>query len=115
MKYAVPLDNRDGWDSYVGQHFGKVPYYAIWNEEDDSLDIIHNGSNHRGGVGMPMEFLADKCSGVLCKGVGARAVALGNQLNLEVYMGAVDTLKDTISLFKEGKLRKATADDGCRH
>jgi len=56
MKYAVPLENRDGWNSVVGQHFGRVPYYAIWDETDGSLDIIDNGSNHRGGVGMPMEF-----------------------------------------------------------
>ena len=115
MKYAIPLDNSNGWNSIVGQHFGRVPYYAIWDDEDDSLDIINNESNHMGGAGMPMEYLATKCEVVLCKGVGARAVKLGNQLGLQVYMGALDSLEATITSFKEGKLQLATKDDGCKH
>ncbi|MCG3257785.1 MAG: dinitrogenase iron-molybdenum cofactor biosynthesis protein [Candidatus Heimdallarchaeota archaeon] len=115
MKYAVPLDNNDHWNSIVGQHFGHVPYFAIWDEETDTINMIENRSDHKGGVGLPMEFLADKCNGVFCKGAGARAVALGAQLGLQVYMGAVGTLKETIDFFKEGKLHKATHDDGCKH
>ncbi|MHA1217246.1 MAG: NifB/NifX family molybdenum-iron cluster-binding protein [Candidatus Heimdallarchaeaceae archaeon] len=115
MKYAVPLDNKDEWGSIVGQHFGHVPYYAIWDDETDTIDIIENRSNHKGGIGLPMEFLADKCDVVICKGAGARAVSLGAQLGLEVYMGAQGSLKDTINFFKEGKLHKATQDDGCKH
>ncbi len=118
MKYAIPLDNKDDKDernSIVGQHFGHVPYFAIWDEETDTINVIENRSDHKGGVGLPMEFLADKCDVVLLKAAGARAVSLGAQLGLQVYMGANGSLKETIGFFKEGKLHKATQDDGCKH
>ncbi|OLS31960.1 MAG: hypothetical protein HeimAB125_13780 [Candidatus Heimdallarchaeota archaeon AB_125] len=115
MNYAVHVDNNNELNSLVGQHFGHVPYYAIWDDEADSLEIIENRSDHKGGVGLPMEFLATKCDVVLVKGAGARAVSLGEQLGLQVYMGANGTLKDTISFFKDGKLHKASKDDGCKH
>ena len=115
MKYAIPLDTKQDMDSVVGQHFGHVPFFGIWDDETENLEIIENRSDHKGGKGLPMEFLADKCSGVLLKGAGARAVMLGNQLGLKIYMGADGTLKETISRFKEGNLHEATQDDGCKH
>ena len=115
MKYAIPIDTKDDLNSIVGQHFGHVPYFAIWNEEDDKIEFIENRSNHKGGVGLPMEFLAPHCDGVLLKGAGAKAVMLGNQLGLHIYMGADGTVKDTMQKFKNGELYEATKDDGCRH
>lgn len=115
MKCAIPVDTNQGENSIVGQHFGKVPYYAIWDSETEKLEIIENMSNHRGGVGLPMEFLAKICNVVICKGIGAKAVSLGNQFGLQIFMGATGRVKDTISLFKEGKLYEATKDDGCQH
>jgi predicted Fe-Mo cluster-binding NifX family protein len=115
MKYAIPIDNQDDLDSIVGQHFGHVPYFAIWDQDSNSLDIIENRSNHKGGVGLPMEFLAPHCNGVFLKGAGAKAVMLGQQLGLEVYMGADGTVKETIEKFKAGELFIATKNDGCSH
>jgi len=115
MRYAIPIDNNNDLESIVGQHFGHVPYFAIWTKETENLDIIDNGSNHKGGVGLPMEFLADHCDGVFLKAAGAKAVMLGQQLGLEVYMGADGSVKDTIQKFKNGELLAATEDDGCRH
>ncbi|MCE7741591.1 MAG: dinitrogenase iron-molybdenum cofactor biosynthesis protein [Candidatus Heimdallarchaeota archaeon] len=115
MKYAVPLDTKDDINSIVGMHFGHVPFYAIWNDENDEIDIIDNKSDHKGGSGLPMEFLANHCNGVLLKGAGARAVMIGQELGLAIYMGADGTLKDTIQRFKDGTLHLATKDDGCSH
>ncbi len=115
MKYAIPIDTNDNLDSIVGQHFGHVPFFAIWDDENDEIEIIENRSNHKGGVGLPMEFLAPSCDGVLLKGAGAKAVQIGKQLGLHIYMGADGTVKDTIQKFKDGTLFSASEDDGCSH
>ena len=115
MKYAIPIDTKDEFNSIVGQHFGHVPFFAIWDQESETLDFIENQSNHKGGVGLPMEFLAPHCDGVLLKGAGAKAVMLGKQLGLDLYMGAEGTVKETIQKFKDGELYSATKDDGCSH
>ena len=115
MKYAIPIDTKDGLDSVVGQHFGHVPYFVIWDQETNELSFIDNQSNHKGGIGLPMEFLAPHCDGVLLKGAGAKAVMLGKQLGLDIYMGADGTIKDTIQKFNDGDLYEATKDDGCGH
>ncbi len=115
MKYAIPIDTNNDLDSIVGQHFGHVPFYAIWDQDSDELNIVENQSNHKGGSGLPMEFLASLCDGDLLKGAGSKAVMLGKQLGLDVYMGAEGTVKDTIQKFINGELYAATKDDGCNH
>ena len=112
-KYAIPTDGTNGWDELVCPHFGRSRYYAIWDNEKNSLDFIKNESEHFGGLGMPAEFLADKCNAILCSGIGSRAIMLCERLGLGVYVGANGTIKDTINAFKEGKLKLASATDGC--
>jgi predicted Fe-Mo cluster-binding NifX family protein len=115
MKYAIPIDNMESWDSEIGYHFGRVPFFAIWNDEDDSLDIIENKSSHRGGTKLPAEFLADHCNGILCSGIGSRAISLCKQYDVRVFMGATGTVKDTVEMYKAGKLNEASPDEGCQH
>ena len=115
MKYAIPVLNDNGWDTSVGEHFGRVPLYCIWDDESDTIVIIPNASNHFGGVGMPAEFLATKADGIICKGIGAKAIDLCNNLGLKLYVGAPDTVRETVRFMKEGKLPEATRKDGCSH
>ena len=115
MKYAIPVMDKNEWDSTVGEHFGRVPFYGIWDKEANTLDIIPNESNHFGGIGMPAEFLAKHSDAIICKGIGAKAIDLCNQLGLGLFVGAADTIKETIDLFTSGKLTQASREDGCGH
>ena len=115
MKLAIPCDENKEWNSTVGYHFGRVPFFAIWDEESDHLEMIDNKSSHRGGTKLPADFLAEKCNGIICKGIGSRAISLCNNLGVKVYLGAGDTVESTIDLFKRGELREATLDEGCKH
>ena len=115
MKYAIPVMDKNDMKSMVGQHFGRVPLYGIWDDDKESLEIIPNESNHFGGVGMPAEFLASKANGIICKGIGAKAIDLCNQLGLALYVGAADTVQAVVTQLKEGKLQLASRSDGCDH
>lgn len=115
MKYAIPIIDKNDRSSLVGEHFGRVPFYGIWDDENDSLEIIPNESNHFGGVGMPAEFLASKSEAIICKGIGRKAIELCSELGVTLYVGAADTIQETIDLLKSGKLKRADQKDGCAH
>jgi predicted Fe-Mo cluster-binding NifX family protein len=115
MKYAIPILESNGKKSRVGEHFGRVQFYAIWDADDDSIEIVRNESSHMGGRGLPAEFLANICNAIICKGIGSRAISLCNQLGVKVFMGAAETVEETIDLFKNGVLKEASANEGCLH
>jgi predicted Fe-Mo cluster-binding NifX family protein len=115
MKYAIPIIDKNDRSSLVGEHFGRVPFYGIWDDENDSLEIIPNESNHFGGVGLPAEFLATKSEAIICKGIGRRAIDLCTQLGVILFVGATGTVQETIDLLKSGKLKRADQKDGCDH
>lgn len=115
MKFAIPVENDNSWNSEIGYHFGRVPFFVIWDEEEDSINIIENKSSHRGGTKLPAEFLADHCNGILSSGIGSRAITLCKQYGVKVFMGATGTVKETVELYKAGKLNEASPDEGCQH
>lgn len=115
MKFAIPVEDNKGLNSEIGFHFGRVPFFVIWDEEEDSINVIDNRSSHRGGAKLPAEFLADHCNGILCSGIGSRAISLCKEHGVRVFMGASGTVKETIELFKSGKLNEASPDEGCQH
>ena len=115
MKIGIPVDDKNDWDSAVGYHFGKVPFFAIWDEETDKLEIIDNTSSHRGGQKLPPEFLADKCNVMICGGIGSRAIELFNGFGIRVFMGAEGTVKTTIEAYKKGLLKEVLPSEGCQH
>lgn len=115
MKYAIPVIDNNDRNSLVGEHFGRVPFYGIWDEETDTLEIIPNKSNHFGGVGLPAEFLATKSEAIICRGIGRKAIELCNQLGVALFVEATGTIQETIDLLKSGKLKRADQNDGCAH
>ncbi len=115
MKLAIPTETRDGLDAVICPHFGRAPSYVIWDEESDTIEIIDNKSNHFGGTGMPAEFLAKHSDGVICGGIGSRAISLCAQLKYKVFTGAEGTVKETIENYKKGLIKEANLGDGCGH
>ena len=115
MKYAIPSIGNKGWEDEISGHFVRAPFYTIWKEETNEIEVIANTSDHFGGKGLPPEFLSEHCNGLICGGIGTRAIALCEQLGIKVIVGAGGTIKQVISDFKNGKLRIANPGDGCKH
>jgi len=115
MRISVPSMGNKGLDDMVGQHFGRVPYYAVFDTETDKVEIVDNTSTHMGGQGYPPELLhAHKVDVMLCSGLGQRAVEMFEQLGIMVYVGAMGTVKDTIEAWKRGELQEVTDETVCK-
>jgi predicted Fe-Mo cluster-binding NifX family protein len=114
MKVCIPTTGEKGLNDHVGEHFGRVPTYTIINLKTNELKVIPNTSDHMGGQGHPPEIMAREGIDVMiCRGLGRRAIAMFEELGIEVYIGAVGIVKDAINDFKQGRLQKAGMSDAC--
>lgn len=115
MKLGIPTLDKKGWKDKVGEHFGRVPTYTLVDLEKDEIEVIPNTSHHKGGEGNPPEILKDNgVDTMICKALGRKAIRLFNQMGINVYIGASETVEEAIQDFKKGKLREASSEDACR-
>lgn len=114
MKISIPSNSKGGLEDQVGQHFGKVLNYTMYDTETGEVSIIPNTSEHNGGVGLPPELMAQNGVDVmLCGGLGRKALALFNKSGIEVFIGIQDTVQDALDAWKAGTLQKASMEMAC--
>lgn len=117
MKICVPTMGEKGLDDFVGEHFGRVPYYTIVDLDTDEVKVIPNISHHMGGKEYPPELMGREGVNVLvCRGLGRRAIGMFEEFGIYVYIDASGLVRDAITAFKSGRLQKAGISDACgRH
>jgi predicted Fe-Mo cluster-binding NifX family protein len=114
MKISIPSMGKSGLEDQVGQHFGKVLNYIVYDTQTGETSILPNTSEHNGGVGLPPELMSQNAVNImLCGGLGRKAVAMFDEYGIEVFVGAQGTIQDALNAWKEGKLEKANQDNAC--
>jgi predicted Fe-Mo cluster-binding NifX family protein len=114
MKISVPSMGNCGLEDQVGQHFGKVLNYILYDTESGEVSIIPNTSEHNGGVGLPPELMANNGVNImLCGGLGRKAVSMFEQYDIDVFVGAQGTIQNALDAWKEGKLQRANQENAC--
>ena len=115
MRIGIPSMGERGLDENVGEHFGRVPTYTIVDLDTQNVRIVANTSHHMGGQGEPPEILKKEgVHAMVCRGLGRRAISLFEQMGIDVYIGAYGSVRDTVEAFTQGKLKLASAGDGCQ-
>jgi predicted Fe-Mo cluster-binding NifX family protein len=113
-RVCVPTNGPGGLDDLVGEHFGRVPTYTIFDPETGQVEIVDNTSEHMGGTGYPAEILANLGIDVLlCSGLGRRAIQMLGEGGVEVSIGASGTARQAIDAWKAGDLARAAEGDAC--
>jgi len=114
-KVCVPTAGRGGLDDQVGEHFGRVPTYTIYDSETEAVTIVDNTSEHAGGSGLPADILAGLGIDVLlCGGAGRRAISILSENGIDVCAGLAGTASEAIEAWKGGKLAVASSEDACQ-
>ncbi len=114
MKICIPSMGNRGLDEQVGEHFGRVPIYTIYDSDTKDIKAVPNDSSHTGGSGYPAENIAKLGVDImLCGGLGKRAIQMFEEAGICVYMGATGTIKDAISSWENNSLEQATKDTAC--
>lgn len=114
-RVCIPTAGYGGLNDVVGEHFGRVPTYTIFDSETGQVEIVDNTSEHAGGSGLPADILsALKIDVLLCKGAGRKALDIFSGNGIEVCMGVDGSADEALAAWKAGTLTSATNADACQ-
>ena len=118
VRIVVPVQDESGLNALLSEHFGRAPYFAVIDLEDDggvsSQRIIPNVSEHFGGTGRPPDrILQLQPTALITYGMGPRALRIFQDAMVAVLRANASTVKDVVSAYKNDQLKELT--EGCHH
>jgi predicted Fe-Mo cluster-binding NifX family protein len=118
MKIIIPVENENGLEAKVAQHFGRAPYFAAveLNKDEQVVNVktVRNTGEHMGGTGHPHEnLLALKPDIIAAFGMGPGGLQNFQNAGVSVLKAEGETVKAVVAAFKEGKLTELVG--GCEH
>lgn len=115
-RVIIPVEDEQGINSQVAQHFGRAPYFAIIDIDGSNLNVKTqpNRGEHMGGTGHPHEnLLALKPNVIVAHGMGPGGLNNFKNAKVQVLKANANTVKEVITAFNENKLTQLTG--GCTH
>lgn len=116
MKLIIPLDEQEGLDSRLCEHFGSAPFFALVETDTGIFELLDNSSkHHEHGQCTPADSFAEMgVHAVLCNGIGAGAASKLQRLGIEIYMaGLASSLAQALERYGSGSLVKVTQKQVC--
>ncbi len=115
MKVFIPTEKYEGLQSKVFDHFGRAPYFIIYDTEKDTVDIIVTlNKSHPHNKCSPLRLINEhSCDVVLCRGIGLKALTELSEVGIKVYKSKGSTLKDVLDEYKNNKWEDITVHDTC--
>lgn len=113
MRIAVSAETNQGLDSKVAHHFGRCPFFALVEVENDkiqSVNVIDNPffAAHEPGQ-VPGFINEQKVDVMLSGGMGGRAIQFFSQFGIEPATGAAGTVENAVNCYLEGKITGASS------
>ena len=117
-RLVIPVSEENGLESTLSQHFGRAPFYAIIDLDDNGKIIgdgtIANTSEHFGGVGLPPDRIMQlKPKALVTYGLGSRALQMFQTGGVAVLRTEATTVKQVIDAYNNNELQELTT--GCSH
>jgi predicted DNA-binding protein (UPF0251 family)/predicted Fe-Mo cluster-binding NifX family protein len=110
QKIAIPTAEGNLWP-----HFGKAPQVTIVTIEEGEIkeSVVLEAPEHAHGA-MPRFIQAQKCTDVLCGGLGGGAVEMLNKMGIQVHAGAPSIkVEDVVKQYLDGSI--VYGDGTCHH
>jgi len=113
MRIAVSAETNQGLESLVAHHFGRCPFFAlveVENEKIQSVSLIENPFFAAHEPGQVPGFIKEQNADVMLSGgMGGRAIQFFNQFGIEPATGATGTVENAVNCFLEGKIEGASS------
>ena len=118
MRFVVPIEEDKGVDSRLSEHFGRAPFFAVFELDEDgkisNQKVVLNESEHFGGTGFPPDrILQLKPDAVITFGMGPRALSQFQEAKVAVLRADSNTVNGVISSYVKDELEELT--EGCHH
>lgn len=97
MRLLIAIDNNNGRISKLSSHFGRCPYFALYDTKTERLRIIESGLNHSSLDFDPVKFVQKFNPDVLfTKGIGKKAIELFKCSSINLKTGDFHNVSDVI-------------------
>lgn len=118
VRIVVPVADEKGINSMLSQHFGRAPFYAVIDLDENgqviSKGTIANTSEHFGGVGVPPDRIKQlKPKALVTYGLGSKALRIFQEANIAVLRTEANTVKEVVNAYNNNQLQELT--QGCHH
>jgi predicted Fe-Mo cluster-binding NifX family protein len=111
MKIAVSIETNNGLDSVVAHHFGRCPFFALVEVEENEIktvEVINNPYFNGHQPGQVPGFIHQQNADVMLSGgMGGRAIQFFQQFGIQAATGANGTVQTALESFFGGKLSAA--------
>jgi ArsR family transcriptional regulator len=116
MKVGFAVQQNEGVESRVYEHFGSAPAFIIVDTEGkDVLTVNNQDLNHVHGACNPVMALDGKSvDAMVVGGIGAGAITKLNAMGVKVYAAAASTVKENLELLTQDKLEELSVYNACR-
>ncbi len=118
VRIVVPVSDEKGIDAQLSQHFGRAPFYAIIDLDEEGHVIgqgtIANTSEHFGGVGLPPERIMQlRPKALVTYGLGSKALRIFQDAGIAVLRTEANTVREVVNAYNNDELQELT--QGCHH
>ena len=117
-RVVVPVGDQKGLDACLAQHFGRAPYYAIVDLDENgnvsNVKTVPNTGEHFGGTAdAHSQLLELKPNAIVAYGMGPRGLNSFQSAGISVLQATANTVAEVVNAYKEDKLPDLTK--GCEH
>lgn len=118
VRVVFPVVDAKGFDSQLSGHFGRAPFFCVFDLSDDRELLSHrtvpNDSEHFGGIGVPPDrILQLNPDAVVTYGMGPRALIRFQNARVAVLRANTGAVRDLLSAYTNDELEELT--EGCHH
>ena len=115
-RIIVPTTSQEGLKADLAEHFGRAPYFAVVDLNDNgevtNVKTVPNVGEHAGGMGYTHDHIIGlQPTAIVVYGMGPRGLSTFQNTGISVLRANADTVKEVIAAYKDSKLQVLT--DGC--
>ena len=115
MKICFPIEENNGLESPVYNHFGSAPLFLVVDTETRQTTALQNKDQvHQHGACSPLKALGNgQFDGIVVGGIGGGALNGLLRMGLKVFRAEAGTVAQNVDLFLQGKLPEFTPQQTC--
>jgi len=117
-RIIVPAASQEGLNANLAEHFGRAPYFAVVDLNDNgevtNVKTVPNVGEHAGGMGYTHDhILGLQPNAIVVYGMGPRGLNTFQSAGVAVLRANANTVGEVVAAYKDNKLQELT--DGCEH
>lgn len=115
MKLCFPVQNNEGLESKVYNHFGSAQLFVVVDMNSNEVSTITNKDRiHVHGSCNPIKALNNQTiDAVIVGGIGGGALGRLNKAGIRVYKAGAESIRDNVQLFIAESLPEYTIQQCC--